>query len=235
MATWSRFIALSFACATALTGVARAEDKAKPANVAKVAALEEPKPQTPDRSWEKAKATRRSGFLVGLTIGAGVTSIAGYPNDAKLIGKASAYTETGARPGGMGLLWLGGAITDYLNFGVGFGGGQLFFPGAGDKAQSFSLSFRAEVFPLFPLGGKLRDLGIFFEGGTGPVSVADKDDKKLVDGALCSYFGGGAFYEAFRLWRFAMGPVLAGNYMWSSTARRPGLFIGFRTVLYTGP
>src|SRR4051794_10450520 len=99
--------------------LARADEPPPPApkkdEVAKAAtaAAEGPPKQT-------YKATRRGGFMVGVDLGFGVGSIVGYPNDVKKIGFASAYTVTGARPASLGEAWIGAALTDWINFGLGF-------------------------------------------------------------------------------------------------------------------
>ena len=179
-------------------------------------------------------ATRRSGFTVGLLAGFGVASIVGYPNDAMKIGYAGYYTATGARPGGQVGLWIGGALTDWFTFGLGFSGGQLLATGS-DTARSEAGLFHIEAFPLFPLGGRLRDLGVMLDFGLGIASVTDPAGHKLVDSSSASLVGGGVFYEGIRLWKIAQGPFLMGNYVFSDTALRPGIFAGWRAALYTKP
>src|SRR5579871_3753917 len=105
------------------------------------------------------KATRRGGFMLGLDVGIGLASIVGYPNDVTKIGFASAYTVTGVRPATLGEAWLGAAITDWINFGLGVTS-SLFFDTGSNKARSLGGLFRIEGFPLYALGGRLRDLGV---------------------------------------------------------------------------
>jgi hypothetical protein len=189
-----------------------------------------PAPATPPDT----PATRRSGFTVGLMAGFGVASIVGYPNDVTKIGYASYYTATGARPGGQAGLWIGGALTDWFTFGLGFTGGQLLATG-GNKATSGAGLFHIETFPLFWLGGHLRDLGVMLDAGFGVASVTDPTGNKLVDSSAASLIGAGVFYEGIRHWKIAQGPFLMGNYIWSDTVLRPGIFAGWRAALYTGP
>src|SRR5262249_47527481 len=154
-----------------------------------------------------------------------------FPNDAKKIGHASAYTVTGIRPMSSGIFWIGGALTDWFNFGIGFGGGNLFATGD-DKASGGGLFFRVQAYPLFPLGRHFRDLGAMLDAGTGGVAVVPKDnpDKKLVDSGAASVIGGGVFYDGIRFWRFGSGPFAEGFYYWSESVRAPMLLIGFRTA-----
>jgi hypothetical protein len=178
--------------------------------------------------------TRRGGFTVGADVGAGVASIVGYPNDVQKIGYAGYYTVTNVRPSVLGELWFGGAFTDWFTFSLGVTGSSLFRTGD-DKARSFGGIFHVEAFPLFLLGGPLRDLGVRLDAGLGMATVTDPSGFKLVDSTLASLIGGGIFYEGLRWGKTAHGPFLMGNYVWSDTALRPAIFVGWRSVLYTKP
>jgi hypothetical protein len=210
-----------------LPGTAFADDATPPAAPAAASATAEAPAAPP-------KATRRSGFVVGLLAGFGAASVVGYPNDVRKIGYQHWYTATGARPGGVGQLWIGGAITDWFTFGLGFTGGPLLATGD-TKVRSTGGLFHIEAFPLFPLGARLRDLGVMIDAGLGTATVTDAMDTKIVDSSSASLIGGGLFYEGIRLWKIAQGPFLMGNYIWSDTARRPAIFAGWRASLYTGP
>jgi hypothetical protein len=185
-------------------------------------------------AWDTARATYRSGFVVGIALGTGVTAFSGYPNDSRKIGLASHYTETGASIGGTFALWFGGALSDWFTFGVGFTGGSMSLL-TDQKAASGGLIFRVDAYPLFPMGKRWRDVGVIFEAGTGSATVTPKDsEKKLIDSGSASLIGGGPFYEGFKLWKLKGGPFVQGSYIWSDSVRRPALFFGWRTSLYTG-
>jgi hypothetical protein len=66
-------------------------------------------------------------------------------------------------------------------------------------------------------------------------TVTDGTGNPIVASSAASFIGGGLFWEPLHLWRIHAGPFLLGDYMWSDTARRPALFLGFRGSLYTGP
>ncbi len=185
-------------------------------------------------AWDSARAMHRSGFVVGLAVGTGVMAFSGFPNDSRKVGLARYYTETGASVGGMFSLWFGGALADWFTFGLGFTGGSM--PLLRDqKASSGGLIFHAEAYPLFTLGGRWRDAGVMFDAGTGSATVTPKDSEtKLIDGGGPSMIGVGPFYEGIKLWKLKGGPYVEGTYMWSDTVRRPALFFGWRTSLYTG-
>src|SRR5262245_11668472 len=102
-----RFAISLLAVASSLPGIARAEKA-------------ETKPGQP--AWERARRERRSGFTTGLSFGGGLAQAAGYPNDAKKIGRERYYTQTSVGPAAAGTLWIGGALADWLTFGLGFAG-----------------------------------------------------------------------------------------------------------------
>jgi hypothetical protein len=212
------FVAAGVLGGLVTAGAARAEEAA-PAQIVAAAAN---------------KPTRRGGLMIGLDAGFGIASIVGYPNDEKEIGYVSFYTTTGARPAGLLEGWVGAAITDWFNFGLAFTSSLLFATGD-DRASNVGGVFRVEAFPLFPLGGRLRDLGVRFDAGLGVGYVTDPMGTRLVDSSSASMIGGGVFWEGLRAWKTAHGPMLIGNYLWSDTVRRPAIFIGWRSVLYTSP
>ena len=185
-------------------------------------------------AWDTARATHRSGFVVGVALGTGVVAFSGYPNDSAKVGRERYYTETGASVGGMFSLWFGGALADWFTFGVGFTGGSM--PLLSDqKASSGGLIFHIEAYPLFTLGDRFRDLGVMFDAGTGSATVMPKNsDAKLIDGGGPSMIGAGPFYEGFKLWKTKGGPCVEGSYMWSDTVRRPLLNVTAPTEIYTG-
>jgi hypothetical protein len=195
--------------------------------LARAAAAEEPAAE--------AMPTRRNGFTIGLDAGPGIASIVGFPNDEKKLGYAHWYTVTGARPALVGEAWIGGAFTDWFIFSLGITASPIFAAQGGNTAKSVAGMFHIEAFPLFPLGGRWRDLGIRFDAGTGAATVSNAQDVKLVDSSAASLIGGGVFYEGVgRTRRFAQGPFLMGNYIWSDTARRPAIFIGWRASFSAG-
>jgi hypothetical protein len=180
------------------------------------------------------KPTRRAVFTFGLDSGIGVASIVGYPNDVTKVGFERWYTTTGARPAGVLEAWVGVPVTDYLTLSLGFKGSRL-VADLGQRATSYGGMFHIEAFPLFPLGGPWRSLGVRLDVGLGTAFVADSFGNKVVDGGSTSILGGGIFYEGFRGKKTAFGPFLMGDYIWSDTARRPAIFLGWRAAFYARP
>jgi hypothetical protein len=212
------------------SGDARADD-AKPAAPG---AETQPAAEAQPAAEPPPKPTRRGGFTFGVDAGVGVASIVGYPNDVSKLGYAKWYSTTGARPAGNLEAWVGGSIMDWFTVSLGFKGSALVATDP-NKAWSLGGMFHIEAFPLFWLGGHLRDLGVRFDAGLGTAALADPSGNKLVDGSSASIIGGGLFYEGIRAWKTAHGPFLMGDYVWSDTVRRPAIFLGWRSVLYTKP
>jgi len=194
-------------------------------------------PETP--SWETAPATRRAGFAVGVQLSAALGNVTGYPNDLRKVGRAEYRADLGAAFGGSATVWLGGALADWLVFGVGLGGSRL--EGNGAVAQGVTFLFHTEVFPLFTLGGRWRDLGISLDTGAGNI-VADLSDKPagsagklipaLIDSGAASRVGASIFYDGLRLWKVSAGPFVSFDYTWSGTLSQPLALVGWRTALY---
>jgi hypothetical protein len=214
---------------------ARPPGRSAPAAKADDAPAPPVSPTEGEPAWQRQPAARRGGFTVGLAAGLSLGSAAGYPNDIQKIGFERYYTETGVGVGAGGYLWLGGALADWFTFGVGFGGSSLT---AGKYATSMGgVVFHTEVFPLFSLGGAWREAGIILDAGTGGATTTSEDtgDTKIIDGALPAKIGGGVFYEGIRFWKVSTGPWLYADYTWSGSVRQPGVYLGWRTALYTKP
>ncbi len=181
-------------------------------------------------------STRRAGFTVGVTAAAGFGDISGYPLDINKRGKAQYLTDTGAAVGANGTVWLGGALTDWLVFGLGVGG--TYSQGNGTTVKGYTFIFHTEFFPLFWLGGPWREAGISLDTGAGQVtgeldSTAGKVVSAAIDSGAASRVGASLFYEGFRLWKVSTGPFVAFDYTWSASLDQPLFLVGLRTALYT--
>lgn len=196
----------------------------------------EPEPTSvePDKAWETAPADHRGGFAIGLLASAGLGASNGYPADAKKIGRLAFYTESGLGFMGAAGGWLGGALADWLTFGVG-GGYTVIVNGDTFSPAPFAF-FHADIYPLYGLGGALRNLGVMADFGLGfPTTEDSETEETLIDGTGASFIQAGIFWEGIEAWKLKMGPYIATHYMFSETIRRPSGVLGFRISLYTHP
>lgn len=213
------------------SGAALAADPAPAAPPAPKAAT--PKQDLP--AWETEPATRRAGFTLGLLVGAAGGQVSGYPNDVNKRGKAQYFADTGAAFGGGGTVFLGGALADWLVFGAGLSGARA--QGNGIVVQGFTFTLHTEVFPLFPLGGAWRELGVAIDTGAGQYTgelekKPSKDASPVIDSGAASRFAATLFYDGLRAWKLSAGPFVSFDYSWSSTMERPLFILGLRSALY---
>jgi hypothetical protein len=89
-----------------------------------------------------------------------------------------------------------------------------------------------EVFPLFPLGGVWRDLGLATEFGAGGGLTRDSDDNETGNGGNMSMIGLGAFFEPWQFWHMSHGPVLTSRYQFSDSMTAFSIVAGWRMAFY---
>jgi hypothetical protein len=174
---------------------------------------------------------RRSDFTLGASAGFGFGRASGYPNEIDKIGTKSFRSNTKLAVGNGGLIWLGVAFNDYLTFGIGMGGFSL--SGNDRDASAGLFGFHVDAYPLFDVNENLRDLGVFGNVGTGPMTI--KGGPEEADGGLMSYVEGGLVYERLRLWHLGFGPSVSVIHMWSDSATVTGALVGARVAFYGGP
>jgi hypothetical protein len=229
---------LAVACAAlSLAPTARADDDgamvmpAEPSPDAKPASKAPPAPPVVD-----APAKRRGGIVIGLDLGVGLAGSSGYPNNSNYIGNPDYYAASGLMTGSGGTLFVMGALSDYLNFGfwagmAKFGNGDWYSSGGGG-------GLRLELFPLYSLGGILRDLGLFTKTGIGSTTLVYKEEAGVSQSGVGSFLAAGAFYE-FLLAKalgghFAMGPSLEYDAVFSESMERHGAMLDLRFLWYGG-
>ncbi len=177
------------------------------------------------------KATRRSGFAASLQLGYGAARLVGYPNESSKIDNSAFKSTTGTALSSTYTLWLGGALRDWFVFGLGLSG----IGASKGKIKGGGAAFIAhvETFPLWSLGGKLRDLSAYGNFGAGGLTL--EGGREDADGGFMSVVGGGVSYELFRTGYFAFGPFVEGTYMFSRSAEAGGMYAGIRSTFYGGP
>jgi hypothetical protein len=184
--------------------------------------------------WDAKPATRRSGFTAGLMGGLSFGTVVGYPNDFSKWDQP-AYRSATSGIGNGGTIYLGGALTDWFTFGIGFESST--YGGSRNFTRGWAILFHTEAFPLFSLGGGYRDIGIFADVGTGMATIHRRSDEAEYSSSGSLSIGGlGVFWEPWRLaGHIALGPFLSGTFEASDSLTRVFGLAGFRAAFYGGP
>jgi hypothetical protein len=182
-------------------------------------------------------AERRSGLVLGLMGGFGLGGASGYPNNANVIDNPDYYSASGWMTASGGSFLLMGALADYLNFGIFFGGGSS--NNTDWHTTGGGVGLRVEAFPLYSLVPALRDLGVETQFGIGSAKLNAKFRANTgADGAE-SLLGVGVFYEWSILKLFgghiATGPSLEYNALVTRGIDWHWALLGGRFVFYGGP
>ena len=190
--------------------------------------------ESPESAWDGGYnqiARRRSGFVAGIGLGLAGGNAYGYPNELATIGDPLYERNTAGAFGGLNRLWLGGALTDYLVFGLGIVGTRL----SHDQTQATGSAFifHVEGYPLFYRGGVFRDLSIFGDFGAGSMKIAG-NGRAEADGGLMSILGVGVGYEPLRFWKFTFGPAVEYWHWWSQTLTMNSLAVEARLTFVGG-
>ncbi len=180
------------------------------------------------------KAERRSDVVLGFSTGLLLGTALAYPSEVEKIDVPEYGVDTGIGAGYGYSLWLGGALKDWFVFGVGGVGHSL--SGDDGRASGAGAFFHVETYPLYGLGGGLRDLAIYGDFGAGSVSVdSDSDTKEDGEGGFGTFVGIGSAYELLRVGSFAFAPNASYLHAFSQTSSAHFVQLGLRAVFYGGP
>jgi hypothetical protein len=185
--------------------------------------------------WDAKQATYRSGFTAGLMLGLSFGTVTGYPNDFSKW-DVEAYRSATSGVGTGAMIYLGGALTDWFTFGVGYQGTS--YGGTDNYSREWAILFHTEVFPLFAMGRTYRDIGVFANIGTGMATINRRSDNaEYASSGSMSIGGLGAFWETWRLagQHLAVGPYLSGTFENSDSITRIFGVAGVRGTFYGGP
>jgi hypothetical protein len=186
-----------------------------------------------ESDYDPGHAVRRSAFAAGVTMGALVGGVSGYPNEAEKIGVARYEAGTGPAGGTGGGFWLGVAPRDWLVLGLGASFGSV--AGSSSLSNGGAFVLHLEAFPLFERGGLLRDLGVIGEFGAGSRNVFH-GSTLVADGGLISCAGFGVVYEPVRVGsHVSAGPVLLVSHQFSQTIAATLVTAGVQVAFYGGP
>lgn len=183
--------------------------------------------------YDPGKATRRSDFSFGSGFAGTYANANGYPNDAGKIGVARYHASTGGAGGYTSTLWIGGALRDYLVFGIGLSATTV--AGSETFSQGGSFIVHLEGFPLFDRGGVFRDLGLVGDFGVGGRTIKHASTQ-VADGGSMSFVALGLLYEplAFARGHFRWGPLLQFAEQFSDNMNCTMVIGGFQVAYYGG-
>jgi hypothetical protein len=202
------------AVVTALSGSARADEESY------------------QSQYQPPQSELRSDFLLNLGLGLALGRAVGYPNEAEKIGRREDRHVRGFERGSYLQLLLGGALRDWFSFG--FGIGVLSSGEEDNRLSQAAFITHLEGYPLYSLGGRWRDLGVYFDAGAGG-SVIQVDKETVADGGAVAYIGPGVVYEWIRFGSFTLSPTLGFVHNFSPSMSSSYATLGARIVFYGGP
>ena len=179
----------------------------------------------------------RSGLVLGMSFGGGIGGASGYPNNSQQIGDPAYYSASGLMGGTYQQLWVLGAFSDYVSFGLWLGTASL--RNADWRSTGNGIGFRVEAFPFVSLVPSLHNLAIFANLGVGTGKLTSVDPNLPEANGTQSFGGIGVFHE----WafghvlggHFAAGPALEFDAIWSQPFEQHGLVASGRIAFYGGP
>jgi hypothetical protein len=182
-------------------------------------------------------AERRSGLVFGTLFGIGLAGSSGYPNNATKIGDPNYYSSSGMMTGTATNLLIMGALSDYLNFGFWFGNG--IFKNGDWRSSGGGGGLRVEIFPLYSLVPRLKDLAVAGQFGIGTTTLDGQFRPGVSSDGTEAFIGAGVFYE----WKIAkllgghlaLGPSLDYDVITARPIERNSATLGLRLVFYGGP
>ncbi len=177
--------------------------------------------------------------MLTLVTGGAVGAGSGYPNDEQKIGDPAFYSQSATMPGSTFQVVIGGALTDYFNFGVLISGAA--FKNPDWEVRASGVGFRIEAFPAvlaLPKVKALANLGIGGDFGAGTIKVQALGNFPGISG-FQSIIGVSAFYE-FRLFNLLGGhvsisPEAAFHAAYAASSQVSYGSLGARLSFYGGP
>jgi hypothetical protein len=190
---------------------------------------------TDNEAWDGGydqKAERRSDLALGASAGLLLGTASGYPNEIDKIDVPRYESTTGFAAGTAFSFWLGGALADWFTFGL----GPTFLSGSGSSGSmgGFGLLVKVEAYPLYGMGGPLRDLAFFADFGAGDLDI-EGEPVDSADGGFTSVAGLGSAYELIRFGHFAFAPTAEYLLVRSPSVTAHAAVLGARVVFYGGP
>jgi hypothetical protein len=178
--------------------------------------------------------TLRSGLVVSLAVGLGVSTASGYPNNSNQIGDESYYSASNVMGGSGGALFVGGALSDYLNFGF-FLLSESFRSSSWDSKMSGG-GLRVEAFPLVYLVPTLKNAGVFADFGIGATTLDVRTPGYPEAHGVQSIMAIGGMYEFTIFHLFSghgvFGPTIEYDTVFSQSMTSGAGVLGARLAFY---
>jgi hypothetical protein len=190
---------------------------------------------TDNEAWDGGfgqKAERRSDIVLGVSGGLLLGAANGYPNEIDKVDEPAFESKTGFAVGNGLSFWLGGALADWFTFGLGLT--LLSSSGSDGTMSGQAFIVKVEAFPLYGMGGPLRDLAFFTDFGAGGMTIEGEPEDEG-EGGFTSVAGLGSAYELFRLGHFAFAPTAEYLLIRSPTVNSHSGILGLRVLFYGGP
>jgi hypothetical protein len=191
-----------------------------------------------DRKPDPEMQTRkvRSGLVIALMAGWGISGASGYPNNANQIGDPAYYSSSDVMVGSGGGLFVGGALADYLNFGFFFASRS--FKSHDWQSRQSGFGVRVETFPLVYALPTLKNLGAFAEFGIGSAALDVVAPGYPEASGVQSFIGVGVMYEwkIFSLFggHAVAGPTLEYDNVFAMPISSGAGILGVRVAFYGG-
>jgi hypothetical protein len=181
--------------------------------------------------------TLRSGLVVSLMLGYGVSTSSGYPNNSNQIGDSDYYSASDVMGGAGGGIFVGGALADYLNFGF-FLVSQSFRSSSWESRIGGG-GIRMEAFPLVYAVPTLKGFGLFANLGIGSATLDVKTPGDYPEAhGVQSLVGIGGMYEftIFHLFggHGVFGPTLEYDAVFAQSISSGSGVLGARIAFYGG-
>jgi hypothetical protein len=191
-----------------------------------------------DRKVDPEMETRtvRSGLVISLMLGWGISGASGYPNNSNQIGDPAYYSSSNVMAGAGGGLFVGGALADYVNFGFFFASQS--FKSHDWQSRNTGFGVRVETFPLVYAVPTLKNLGAYAEFGIGSAKLDVVAPGYPEASGVQSFIGVGVMYE-FKIFSLfgghaVFGPTLEYDNVFSTSISSGAGILGARLAFYGG-
>ncbi|MFI5299497.1 MAG: hypothetical protein ACHREM_15510 [Polyangiales bacterium] len=181
---------------------------------------------------EPVKATLRSGFTLGLSLGPALVWTSGTPtqyqyrNDQYRV-TLGPFLAPSITP------FVGWALSDEVTFALGIEPVRESSSGVSISGTAFH--FRIELFPFSSRGGVLAGLGLATRIGLGSERFNDSSGNQVAASGTYSMVGADLIWEKWRAGNWVLGPALGVVVRTSDTLTETNIGFTLRGAYHAGP